>query len=151
MTDLEKIREWITTFPKHDIIADFMVDFVDQVIPGSGSLAPAGLVEVSRTEDIVGNVTVKNQYNFGLYYTFRKPPSDDVDAMQNAEWVMDFQRWVQEQSALHVAPTFGDDPQSERIQAQNGVLYAASEEGAGVYMVQLSVQFTRFYESEDDF
>ncbi len=144
MSDLEKIREWIKTFQKHDIIADFMIDFADQ-IPGSGSIAPSGLVEISRLEDIVGNVTVRNQYNFGLYYVFQKPPSDNVEAFNNAEWLMDFQRWVQEQSACHMAPTFGDEPAGERIQAQNGVLYAADEEGTAMYMVQLSVQFTKYY------
>ena len=144
MTDLEKIREWIKTFPKHDIIADFMIDFADQ-IPGSGSIEPSGLMEISRREDVVGNVTVRNQYNFGLYYVFQKPPGDDVDASNNAEWVMDFQRWVQEQSAGHMAPTFGDEPSGERIQAQNGVLYAADKEGTAMYLVQLSVQFTKNY------
>lgn len=148
MTDLERIREWIKTYPKHDIIADFLVDFADKA-PGGGSIAPSGLVEVSRKIDILGDATVENQYNFGLYYVFYKSPEDDVGATYNAEWVMDFQKWVQEQSVCRLAPTFGDEPASERIQAQNGVLYAADEEGTAVYMVQLSVRFTKnFYNSE---
>lgn len=148
MTDLERIREWIKTYPKHDIIADFLVDFADK-IPGGGSIAPAGLVEVSRKTDILGDTTVENQYNFGLYYVFYKSPEDDVGATYNAEWVMEFQKWVQEQSVRRLAPTFGDEPAGERIQAQNGVLYAADEEGTAVYMVQLSVRFTKnFYNSE---
>ena len=148
MTDLERLREWIKTYPKHDMIPDFMVDFVDQ-IPGGGSIAPSGLVEISRSTDILGDITVENQYNFGLYYVFQKAPNDDVDATYNAEWVMDFQRWVQEQSACRLAPTFGDEPVRERIQAQNGVLYAADEEGTAVYMVQLSVRFTKYFYSTD--
>lgn len=144
MTDLDKLREWIKTYPKHNLITDFMVDFVDQ-IPGGGSIAPSGLVEISRVTDILGDTTVENQYNFGLYYVFHKPADDDVEATYNAEWVMDFQRWVQEQSARHLAPTFGDEPVGERIQAQNGVLYAADEEGTAVYMVQLSIRFTKYY------
>lgn len=148
MTDLERLREWIKTYPKHDMITDFMVDFVDQ-IPGGGSIAPSGLVEISRSTDILGDITVENQYNFGLYYVFQKAPNDDVDATYNAEWVMDFQRWVQEQSACRLAPTFGDEPVRERIQAQNGVLYAADEEGTAVYMVQLSVRFTKYFYSTD--
>lgn len=144
MTDLERLRDWIKTYPKHSVIANFMVDFVDQ-IPGGGSIAPSGLVEVSRKTDILGETTVENQYNFGLYYVFQKAPKDDVGATYNAEWVMDFQRWVQEQSIGHLAPTFGDEPMSERIQAQNGVLYAADEEGTAVYMIQLSVRFTKYF------
>ena len=144
MTDLEKLRAWIKTYPKHSVIADFQVDFVDQ-IPGGGSIAPSGLVEISRKPDILGDTTVENQYNFGLYYVFAKAPDDDTGASYNAEWLMDFQRWVQEQSVLGLAPTFGDEPREERIQAQNGVLYAADEEGTALYMVQLSVRFTKYY------
>lgn len=144
MTDLEKLREWIKTFPGADKLRAFQVDFADAV-PGMASIAPAGLVEVSRTLDIWGDVTVQNQYNFGLYYVLQKAPQDDVGATENADWVMDFQSWVQEQSARGIAPVFGDEPRSERIQAQNGVLYAADEEGTATYMVQLSANFTKYY------
>lgn len=144
MTDLEKLREWIKTFPSADKLRAFHVDFADAV-PGMASIAPAGLVEVSRTRDIWGDVTVQNQYNFGLYYVLQKAPRDDVGATENADWVMDFQEWVQEQSARGLAPVFGDEPRSERIQAQNGVLYAADEEGTATYMVQMSVNFTKYY------
>ena len=59
---------------------------------------------------------------------------------------MDFQEWVQQQSALGLAPIFGDAPGKERITAQNGVLYEADEEGTATYMVQLSVLFQKNYE-----
>ena len=59
---------------------------------------------------------------------------------------MDFQEWVQEQSVTGAAPVFGDVPRDERIKAQNGVLYAADDEGLATYMVQLSVQFKKKFE-----
>ena len=145
MTDLEKIKNWISTYPGYDILGSFKVDYTDQ-IPSNGGIFPSGLVEISRTEDILGNVTVNNQYNFGLYYVFLKDPRDDTGAQINADWLMDFQMWVQEQSARRLAPSFGDEPRSEKIQAQNGVLYAADEEGTATYMVQLSVNFMKKYE-----
>lgn len=144
MTDLEKIRNWIATFPGHDILKEFHVDYTDQ-IPCNGGMFPAGLVEVSRRTDILGNTVAKNQFNFGLYYVFLKDPGDGESATVNADWIMDFQQWVQEQSICGVAPVFGDDHRSERIRAQNGVLYAADEEGTATYMVQLSVEFTKQY------
>lgn len=147
MSALEKIREWIATFPDHQKLTDFQVDYTDAV-PNNGGIFPSGLVEISRAKDIFGTTTVANQYNFGLYYVFEKPTGDDEHAAINADWVMDFQEWVQDQSIRGQAPTFGDDPQSERIQAQNGVLYAADEEGTATYMVQLSVTFTKTIRSE---
>lgn len=145
MSELKKIRSWISTYPGFDILNQFDVDFTDK-IPSSGGIFPSGLIEISRTKDILGNVEVRNQYNFGLYYVFAKAPGDDAGALVNADWIMDFQKWVQDQSVLRKAPTFGDDPGSERIQAQNGVLYAADEEGTATYMVQLSVKFMKHYE-----
>lgn len=148
MTALEKIRDFVKSYPGSDIFLDFHVDYTDQ-IPFNGGVFPSGLVEVSRKKDILGNTTVTNQYNFGLYYVFEKSPGDDAGAEVNANWVMDFQEWVQEQSIIGAAPIFGDDPKSEKIIAQNGVLYDADEEGTAMYMVQLSVQFIKNYKEEN--
>lgn len=149
MTALEKVRAWLKTFSGFDILGDFQVDYTDQ-IPANGGVFPSGLVEVSRTEDIFGNVSVENQYNFGLYYVFTKAPGDDDGATINADWIMDFQEWVQEQSATGAAPVFGDVPRKERIAAQNGILYDATDEGLATYMVQLSVNFIKKYEVKNE-
>ena len=145
MTPLEKIRAWLKTFEDFDILDSFKVDYTDQV-PANGGIFPSGLVEVERRQDIFGSVTVTNQYNFGLYYVFEKVPDDDTGATINADWVMDFQEWVQAQSITGAAPVFGDAPLQEKIMAQNGVLYEANEEGTATYMVQLSVQFIKKFE-----
>lgn len=140
LTDLEKITAWLKTYPGHDILADFSVDYTDK-IPNNGGIFPAGLVETQRKTDIFGETTVTNQYNFGLYYVFDKSPGDDAGAEANAKWVADFQRWVQEQSTTHKAPTFGDEPLHETIKAQNGMMYGADDEGTAMYMIQLSVTY----------
>ena len=145
MTALKKIREWLATFPGNDRLRSLRVDYYSAT-PNDGNISPSGLVEISRTEDIVGNKIVINQYNFGLYYVFLKAPSDDEGATENAEWLMDLQEWIQEQSILGLAPTFGDEPALEEIAAQNGSIYEADEEGTAAYMVQLSVKFKKIYE-----
>ena len=144
-TDIEKVREWLKTFPKFNEISTFSVDYTDQ-IPANGGIFPSGLVEISRTEDIIGNVTVEIQYNFGLYYVFGKAPEDNIGATLNADWIMEFQQWVQEQSVLGKAPVFGNTGEKEKAVAQNGVLYEADSEGVATYMVQLSFNFTKKYE-----
>ena len=149
MTALEKIRGFIRQYPGADVFRDFHVDYTDQ-IPDNGGVFPSGLTEVSRTQDILGNVTTVNQYNFGLYYVFEKSPGDDTGAAENADWVMDFQEWMQSASALGFAPVFGDAPESEKITAQNGVLYGADEEGTAMYMVQLTVTFIKKYEVKNE-
>ena len=77
--DLTRLREWLATYPGYDLRGNMMVDWLDK-IPGSKSLRPGGLVEVSRAEDILGNVTISNQYNFGLYIAVEKAPGDGEGA-----------------------------------------------------------------------
>lgn len=145
MTDLDKLREWLMTYPGMDRLRQMHVDYYSTE-PDNGSIDPSGLVEISKAEDILGNVTVEYQYNFGLYYMLAKSPGDDAGATENAAWVMGLQRWAREQSLLHLAPTFGDEPKTEEIKAQNGSVFSADAEGTAVYMVQLSVNFTKHYE-----
>ena len=143
-TDLDRLRSWLATYPNADVL-QMRVDYTDK-LPGEFGVFPSGLVEIRRTRDITGCVTVKCQYNFALSGVFEKSPGDDAGSISNAEWVIDFQLWVQEQSARGLAPKFGNSSQSnETISAQNGALYQADAEGLAMYMVQLSATFTNEY------
>lgn len=145
MSALQKIRDWLKSFPKIGEAIDLCVDYyADQ--PENSSIAPSGLLEVSRKVDILGNITVENQYNFALYFVFPKSPGDDVGATKNAEWLLDFQNWVQQQSVCRLAPAFGDDPKAETIKAQNGEISYAGPEGIAMYSVLLSVNFIKKHE-----
>jgi hypothetical protein len=145
MNPLDTIREWLNKYTGFDRLQDLRVDYYSQQ-PDNGSIDPSGVQIISITEDILGNKTVDMQYNFGVYFVLAKDPGDEETAGDNAAWVMDFQRWVNEQSILHLAPTFGDVPKTESIKAQNGAVTAADNEGVAIYMVQLSVSFTKIYE-----
>lgn len=142
MTALEKIRDWIGHYPGYGALEGFSVDYTGAA-PSNGGLMPNGLTELSRTEDVLGNVTVTNQYGFTLYFVFPKAPGDDTGAEANAQWLLAFQSWVQEQSIRRAAPIFGDDVRKETIKAQNGTLLGADEEGTALYTVQLTVQFIK--------
>ncbi len=148
MTALEKITAFVRSYPGADILQKFRIDYTDQ-IPANAGVFPSGLVEIDRKTDICGGATVTNQYNFGLYCIFEKAPGDDAGAAVNAGWLMDFQEWVQEQSARGLAPVFGDVPRQEKITAQNGVLYSAEDEGLATYMVQIAVQFIKKFPTTD--
>lgn len=143
MSDLERVREWIKGFD--GVPHEFSIDYTSE-IPGTAGLFPDGMIEIQRREDIVGNVTVTNQYNFGIYYVFSKPSSEDEQAAANAGWVMEFQKWVQEQSILKKAPTFGNfEANKEIFKAQNGTMYSVPETGVAIYMVLLNVTFKNYY------
>lgn len=150
MSDLEKLRQWLSAYPGFDIAGEFLVDYTDR-IPASAGLFPAGLKEIGRSTDILGNVTVRNQYNFSIYTVLEKSPGDNITAVGNAERVMNFQSWVREQSAMGLAPVFGDpECGKEIIRAEDGAVYSASEEGLAVYVIRISVLFGRRYEVRED-
>lgn len=143
-TALERMRSFVESFPDYDL-SGLSIDYADRV-PDCAGLFPSGLVEISRRSDILGNVTVEDQYNFALYTVMAKAPDEDEGATLNAEWQMAFQEWVQEQSVRGLAPAFGDEPRTERITAQNGAIYSADPEGVAVYAIQIAARFTRHYQ-----
>ena len=148
MTALEKIKGWLGSYPGFDILSVFQVDYTSEV-PGCGGLFPAGLVELSRRRDILGNVTVENQYNFAIYCLLEKAPGDDTGAAENAAWVMGLQEWVQRESVLGRVPRFGNPSTRESARAEHGTLYVVvgeGKEGTALYSVQLSVRFENRYE-----
>ena len=77
-SDLDRLKEYLN-LSRVDLAANMLVDYLDSV-RGSKSLRPGGLVEISRNEDILGNVTVSNQSNFGLSIAVAKSPGDGAGA-----------------------------------------------------------------------
>lgn len=145
-TALQKMRDFIATFPDADILSQLTIDYTDKV-PDCAGLFPNGLVEISFDRDILGNVETRNQYNFALYTNFTKSPDEDEGATLNAEWLESFQLWVQRKSALREAPTFGDYPHTETMSAQNGAIYSADDEGTALYVIQINAAFTLRHEA----
>lgn len=145
MSDLEKFRSWLLTWQGTDRLRVLNVDYYETE-PDNGSIDPSGLVEVDRKEDILGNVIVENQMNFALYCSFTKSPDDNDVATQNAVWLMELQKWIQEQSIRKQTPVFGDIPAQETIKAQNGSVDSASPEGTALYKVLISVNYFKKYE-----
>ena len=133
MTDLEKVRQWAFSYPKWSAGEALYIDYTDAA-PANSGLYPAGLEEVSRHTDILGTVTVRCRYRFSLY---RVVAAQD-DGIDNAQWLMDFQQWVQQQSAAGLTPKFGDAPEQEWIRAEKGKLQQVSQAGTGTYAVTLT-------------
>lgn len=139
MTNLTKMRSWLQTFPQWDKACDLYTDYTD-ALPGNSGLYPLGAEEISRQEDVLGNVTVRCRYRFCLCRV-----AGLADRLANAQWLLDFQQWVRQQSAAGAAPAFGDDPASERIWAEKGKLSDASQTGTGKYTVTLNAEFIKQY------
>lgn len=140
MDALDKLRQWLPTFPKWEEGKLLYVDFTDG-IPGNAGLFPKGEQVLSKREDVLGRVTLRCRYHFALY----RVTAGQEDQQENARWLMEFQEWVRRQDALGLAPKFGDLP-GEHIRAEKGQLNSRKQAGSGVYTVLLTADFTKIYE-----
>lgn len=144
MTVLERVRAWLLTFPGMERVQQLRIDY-GAPQPDNGSIAPAGLTELSRREDILGQVRVENRCSFKLYFVLAFAAEDAACVDENANWLLSLQEWVQAQSVARLAPVFGDVPQKEVMHAHDGVLEEVREEGTAVYAVELTADFIREY------
>jgi len=138
MDELDKLRQWLLTYPKWDEGGLLYIDYTDGM-PGNSGLFPGGLEELSRKTDVLGRVTVRNRYHFALY----RVAAGDEDNTENARWLLEFQNWIQRQSVQGKAPVFGDEPSRERICAQKGRLRRDPQTGTSTYSVTLTVDCIR--------
>jgi len=135
---LEKMITWLQTFPKWE--DSICIDYVDAQ-PGSTGLFPKGLTELSRREDVLGNLVVRCRCSFLIRRNAGR-------SEENARWLLEFQNWVMEQDRLGLAPKFGDDPKTERFRAFDGQLHSHAQAGSAMYTVLLSTEFTKIYRGE---
>lgn len=139
------LREWLSTCPYLD---DFSQgQHIDWAGPTAGNygIAPVGCSIIEVACDIQGNCRIGKQYNAVLYA--RNWTVDDVVRLENAEFLDNFQQWVEEQQYMGLTPKFGDNPDDEVITAQNGMLFELADDGqTGLYQIQLSITYEKYYE-----
>ncbi len=139
MTDLEKLVQWLQSYHKWGEMP-LSIDYTDTQ-PVCAGLYPKGVEQVERREDVLGNVTVHYRQSFQL----QRLTSGQQNSPLDAQWLMDFQSWVCEQSALGLAPRFGDEPGMERLRAEKGMLKAAAQTATGTYVVTLIAEYVKHY------
>ena len=140
MNALEKVRQWVQTFHKWEAGNLLYIDYT-AAVPGNTGLYPMGMEVLQIRENILGGITARCRYRFSLYRVAAGRENREEDAL----WLMAFQNWVQEQSLLGLAPSFGDEPAREQIRAEKGRLKEGSQTGTGVYAVELTVEFVKKY------
>lgn len=139
MTELEKLKQWLETWSGWQ--GALQVDYTQEA-PVACGLFPLGVEERFRRRDVTGTVTVGCRCRFLLC---RVCPGQAA-GQANAQWLLELQSWVREQSSLGLAPVFGDDPEQEQLRAEQGRLKDADQTGTGVYTVQLTAEYIKRYE-----
>lgn len=142
MTQLEKLKAWLLTYPQWEAGQLLYIDYTDGV-PGCAGLFPKGVEEVENRQDILGNRRVRCRLRAALY----RLCGGEEDQTAQAQWLLGFQQWVRNQSAQGLAPRLGDGTEPEWIRAEEGAR-KESRTGMGVYAVVLTAEFTKYYQGD---
>ena len=126
MEILEKLRQFLLGFPGlQELSADFTQDG-----PGNSGLFPAGMAELDRHTDLLGNVQVTYGCLFTLYK--RMQPGQD-----SAQWLLEFQSWL----AM----------QTNAVQVQKAKIQEESRLNCGLCTVSLVVSVQKEYIKEGNY
>ena len=126
MEILEKLRQFLLGFPGFD--GELPVDFT-QDGPDTSGLFPAGLTEVDRRTDLLGNMQVRYQSLFTLHHRMR--PGQD-----STQWLLDFENWLAEHT--------------NTVQIQKAKAQEASRLNSGLCTVNLAVTFCKDIDAKED-
>jgi len=121
---LERLQAWLSTYPYWENVC----------------VLPKGMEETSHQEDVQGNALLGCRYYVTLFWEMSGQGAEG----ENARRLLDFQNWVQEQSASGLAPQFGDVPAREKIRAEKGGLTPGAQ--IVTYTVTLVADFMKVYE-----
>lgn len=134
---IDKMRAFLLSYPGWEEGKLLYIDDTDNA-PGNGGLFPQGVQTVAIRQDILGNCQQDYRATFTLYRASAETEAD-------APWLLEFQSWIDKQSALALTPKFGDVPQKERLRAEKGKLHSRQGTG-GLYSVILTAEFTKLHE-----
>lgn len=115
----------------------------DMVFDGN-ALTYTGTPKPVMVKDINGNVTSTKQANFILY--IRRFSRDKFSRLDIANFLQNFETWVEEQDIIGTVPRFGTGDYPERIWADNGMFWQATEQADVTdYMIQMHVDYRLIY------
>jgi hypothetical protein len=115
-------------------------------ISEANALEYRGTPQPTPRYDILGNVYLEKQANFVLLLSRMK--DDDIKSTTISNLLFNLEEWVEEQNFLGLCPKLGDDPETERMWADNGRWYSGTEDEAiDIYQVQIHIKYLKKYET----
>lgn len=121
-------------------ISEVLTDMTESA--SSYALAPSGNGKV--TEDILGNKTYENNYQFFA----REAAANETDRQETYDFLEDFCDWLEEQNEEDHLPQLPGRYLAEELTVTNLMLFDIDEDGTGTYQVQLKLIFTKRKEGE---
>ena len=130
------LHNWLSDCPY--ISAPVTVEYLEEK-PGAVALFIEDTREISRRQDVVGNVWITCRSRFSL---LRRVPRLSEDG-GCAQWLLDLQGWIQKKSIRGEI----SQPYITHMQAamSDGRLQEDTADGMGIYKVSLDVEYVKTY------
>ena len=137
MSVIKTLQEYLKKFDGMELrtISEIQTDIVGGM--GTMAIAPAGRGAVSK--DILGNRRFENNYVFYAKENIR----DEVDRADMCDFLEDFTEWLEEQSEYGELPELPGNYEVIQMSTSGGTLYDITDDGAGVYMIQIQLVIRR--------
>ena len=134
MTIIKALQDFLETYtglelrPIHEVLTD-----ITRAQPSSYALVPSGNGEVVK--DVVGNRWYTSLYTFYALECV----GDEADREENYEFLESLAGWLEEQEDSGNYPVLPTPYSVERIEPYYATLYDISQNGTGLYQVQIQL------------
>lgn len=134
MSEIQSIIDWLVTYPK-------FAETFDVAREGTGQLIDYLGTEIIETTYFV-RVGQKERRRNDYLLQVSKPFLTMLQRKENADFLVDLQKWVSEQSVNGLVPKLGNiGRQRTWVDAQEFVENVASDETA-IYQVQMHIEYS---------
>lgn len=136
---LQTLCDWLAGAPALTGAGPWQVGDLDPV-PGAAGVFAGGVQVLEHRADLLGRRRLRCRADFVLRLV--RPYEAGTDA-QDADCLLELQRWVSAQSAAGLAPVFGNaDTAGERLYTAGGALEKVGDEGTAVWAMTLHAEYT---------
>ncbi len=135
MSIIRALQTYLETYDGMEKVKDIKTYMPDD--KNGYALAAAGNSKVS--EDILGNKIFTNQYTF----LAKEMASDEVDRGGKQDFLEDFTDWLEEQNSKGNLPLLEGKYKAESLNVSNAMLFDISEDGTGLYQVQITLKIKK--------
>ena len=134
MSILQALQDFLEGYEGMELrpLGEILTDLT-RAAPPSYSLAPAG--GGTDTQDVVGNRYYTSRYHFFAL----ECAGDEADRAENYDFLASLASWLEDQEDQGNYPELPGRYSVEGIAVQYATLYDVSQNGAGLYQVQIEL------------
>lgn len=119
--------------------AEYKGPYVDLTKPEPANMAVQASSQSVQKRYMDGTELIEANY---VLYIRQYADENPIRKEQNI-FLEEFRDWVSAQNRAHIFPRLGETRTARSIEATNGMLFSVSEDGTGIYQIQLKIIYVQ--------